>query len=57
MTVYTLLDGGEGISYTDSLLVLVNDILETMVHVGRQEQHSAKFGLMFIGPCIILIVE
>jgi len=24
--------------------ILVNDILETTVHVGRQEQHSTKFG-------------
>jgi len=37
LTVYSLLDGGEEISYTDSLLILVNDKLETMVHVGRQE--------------------
>jgi len=37
MTVCSLLDGGEEISYTDSLFILVNDILETMEHVGRQE--------------------
>ena len=45
MTVYSLLDGGEEISYRDSRFILANDILETMVQVGRHEKHLTKVGL------------
>ena len=45
MTVYSLLDGGEEISYGDYRFILVNDILETMAQIGTQEKHSTKTGM------------
>jgi hypothetical protein len=45
MTVYSLLDGGEEISYGDYRFILVNDILETMAQIGTQEKHSTKIGM------------
>ena len=35
MAAFCLVDGSEEISYTDSLFILVNDILERMAHGGR----------------------
>jgi hypothetical protein len=45
MTLYSLLDGGEEISYRNARFIFVNDILATMAQVGRHENHSAKVGL------------
>jgi hypothetical protein len=45
MTVYSLLDGRKGISYTDPRVIHVNDILDTTTQVGRQDQHSTKDSL------------
>ena len=45
MTVYSLLDGGEEISYTNFQFILMNDILETMAQVGRHKEHSTKVSL------------
>ena len=42
MTVNSLRDGGEEISYGDSQFILVNDVLETMAQIGTQEKHSTK---------------
>jgi hypothetical protein len=40
MTVYSFLDGSEGISYSDSRFIFVD--AATMEHVGRHEQHSTE---------------
>jgi hypothetical protein len=45
MTLYSVLNGSEEISYRDSRFILLNYMLEIMAQDGRQEYHSTKFGM------------